>query len=175
MEKNTLIIPIVVILIFLALILFGISRLLSKRTGIPNGRIIYSDPGVWKKTHKPLYDASIGLTGKPDYLIKKGDRIIPAEVKSSWAPRSPYDSHILQLAAYCMLVNSTYGQRPPYGLLCYKNRTFKVNFTSDLEERLLEIIDVVRMQKNKEDTPRSHNHPNRCARCGYRNSCDQRI
>lgn len=175
METNTQLLPIVVILIFLALILFGISRLLAKRTGIPDGRIIYSDPSMWKKAQKPLYDASIGLTGKPDYLIKKGDRIIPAEVKSSWAPRSPYDSHILQLAAYCVLVKSTYGQRPSYGLLRYKNRTFKVKFTSDLEERLLQIIDIIRMQKNKKDTPRSHNHPNRCARCGYRNSCDQRL
>jgi len=175
METNTLLIPIVVILISLALILFGISRLLAKRMGIPDGRIIYSDPGIWKKSQKPLYDAGIGLTGRPDYLIKKGDQIIPAEVKSSWAPRSPYDSHILQLAAYCVLVNSTYGQRPPYGLLRYKNRTFKVRFTFELEERLFEIIDIIRMQKNKEDAPRSHNQPNRCARCGYRNSCDQRL
>jgi len=175
MEINTLLILIDGILIFLALVLFEISRLLSKRTGIPDGRIIYSDPGVWNKTLKPLYDAGIGLTGRPDYLIKKGDQIIPAEVKSSWAPRSPYDSHILQLAAYCVLVKSTYGERPPYGLLCYKNRTFKVKFTSDLEERVLETIDIIRMQKNKEYIPRSHNQPNRCARCGYRNSCDQRL
>ena len=175
METNTLLIPTVVILISLALILFGISRLLSKRTGIPDGRIIYSDPGAWEKAQKPLYDASIGLTGRPDYLIKKGNQIIPAEVKSSWAPRSPYDSHILQLAAYCVLVESTYGQRPPYGLLRYKNRTFKIKFTSDLEERVLEKINVIRKQKNKEDAPRSHNQLNRCARCGYRNICDQRL
>ena len=175
MEKSSLLISFVGILIFLALILFGISRLLAKRTGIPGGRIIYSDPGVWKKTLKPLYDAGIGLTGRPDYLIKKGDRIIPAEVKSSWAPRSPYDSHILQLAAYCVLVESTYGRRPPYGLLRYKNRTFKIKFTSDLEERVLEKIDIIRKQKNKEDAPRSHNQLNRCARCGYRNICDQRL
>jgi len=175
METNPLLFSFVGILIFLALILFGISRLLEKRTGIPDGRIIYSDPGVWKKTRKPLYDAGIGLTGRPDYLIKKGDQIIPVEVKSSYAPRSPYDSHILQLAAYCVLVKSTYRQRPPHGLLRYKNRTFKIKFTSDLEERVLEKIDVIRKQKNKEDAPRSHNQLNRCARCGYRNICDQRL
>ena len=144
MEINSLFILILTILVFLALVLFGISRLLAKRTGIPDGRIIYSDPGVWKKTQKPLYDAGIGLTGKPDYLIKMGSQIIPAEVKSAWAPHSPYDSHILQLAAYCVLVESTYGQRPLYGLLRYKNRTFKIKFTSDLEERVLEKIGVIR-------------------------------
>jgi CRISPR-associated exonuclease Cas4 len=175
METNTLIILILGILISLALILFRISRKLALKTGIPDGRIIYSDPGVWKKTLKPLYDTGIGLTGRPDYLIKKKDQIIPAEVKSTWAPRAPYDSHILQLAAYCMLVQSTYGHRPPYGLLRYKNRTFKVKFTSSLEEKLLDTIDIIRTQKNKDDPTRSHNHPNRCARCGYRNSCDQRL
>ena len=175
MEINALLVSIAAALVFLALILFGISHLLSKKTGIPDGRIIYSDPGVWNKTLKPLYDAGIGLTGRPDYLIKKNRQIIPAEVKSSWAPRSPYDSHILQLAAYCVLVESTYRQRPPYGLLRYKNRTFKVKFTSELENKVLEIISTIRMQKNKEDAPRSHNHPNRCARCGYRNICDQRL
>ena len=175
METKTLILIILGVLVTLALILFTISRRLALKTGIPDGRIIYSDPGVWKKTQKPLYDSNIGLTGRPDYLIKKSDRIIPAEVKSSWAPRTPYDSHILQLAAYCMLVQTTYGQRPPYGVLRYKNRTFKVQFTSDLEERLLEVIGIIRTQKSKDDTARSHDQPNRCARCGFRNSCDQRL
>ena len=88
MEINALLVSIAAALVFLALILFGISHLLSKKAGIPDGRIIYSDPGVWNKTLKPLYDAGIGLTGRPDYLIKKNRQIIPAEVKSSWAPRS---------------------------------------------------------------------------------------
>ena len=175
METKTLLFIILGVLVTLALILFTISRRLALKSGIPDGRIIYSDPGVWKKVLKPLYDAGIGLTGRPDYLIKISDRIIPAEVKSTWAPRTPYDSHILQLAAYCMLVQTTYGQRPPYGVLRYKNRTFKVEFTSDLEERLLEVIGVIRTQKSKDDSVRSHDQPNRCARCGYRNSCDQRL
>lgn len=161
--------------IFLALILFLISRLLSIKTGIPDGRIIYSDPGVWKKNLKPLYDTDIGLTGKPDYLVKKGDLIIPAEIKSSHAPRNPYDSHILQLAAYCVLVESTYGKRPPYGLLRYRNRTFKIMYTIELEEKVLEMIKTIRRCKQKVDISRSHNQKSRCARCSYRNTCDQRL
>ena len=143
-------------LIFLALILFTVSGLLLKHTGIPGGRIIYADPGVWKRNNKPLYNADIGLTGKPDYLINIDNCIIPAEVKSSYAPRSPYDSHILQLAAYCVLVETTYGKRPPYGLLRYRNRTFKIKFTADLKEEVLDIINLIRLYKNREDVSRSH-------------------
>ena len=175
MRTNALVFIILGILLFIALLIFWISRRLSLRTGIPDGRIIFSDHGVWSKTLKPLYDSAIGLTGKPDYLIRRNGLIVPAEVKSTWAPRSPYDSHILQLAAYCMLVDSTYGQRPPYGLLRYRNRTFKVEYTSDLESRLLEVIGIIRRQKNKEESPRSHDNPHRCAKCGFRNSCDQRL
>ena len=158
-----------------AFFLFLAARLLQRKTGIPEGHIIYSDPGVWKKTQKPLYDSTIGLTGKPDYLIKHGNQIIPAEVKSSWAPRSPYDSHLLQLAAYCMLVECTYQQRPPYGILRYRNRTFKIQYTEELEQRVLGLIENIRTQKNQEDVQRSHNQKSRCSGCGYRNSCDQRL
>ena len=162
-------------LLGLALVLFILSQLLARKSGIPEGRIIASDHDDWRKPSKPLYDASIGLTGKPDYLIKKDGLLIPAEVKSSYAPRTPYDSHIMQLAAYCVLVDRTYGERPPYGLLRYRNRTFKIPFTPELETEVLDVVSKIRLCKTRDDIPRSHDHPGRCARCGYRNSCGQRL
>lgn len=162
-------------LLLLALIFFVASRILAQRSGIPPGRIIYTDHGQWRKTVKPLYDAELGLTGKPDYLIQKDGWLIPAEVKSSYAPRSPFDSHIMQLAAYCILVDRNYGERPPYGLLRYRNRTFKIPFTPELEQELLGLIRTIRLCKDRDDLPRSHDHQARCARCGYRNTCDQRL
>jgi len=162
-------------LLLIAAFLFVISRLLARRSGIPAGRIIYSDHGHWQKTSKPLYDASAGLTGKPDYLIQKEGKLIPAEVKSSYAPRSPYDSHIMQLAAYCMLVEREFGERPPFGLLRYRNRTFEIPYTRQLEARLLDLISTIRRAKELEDIPRSHHSKARCARCGFRNTCDQRL
>ena len=66
--------------------------------------MIYTDTRGWSAVEKPLYDPVIGLTGRPDYLVKKGKDIIPVEVKTSRTPEAPYDSHIFQLAAYCLLV-----------------------------------------------------------------------
>lgn len=142
---------------------------------MPEGRIIYADSGRWGKPAKPLYDAGLGLTGKPDYLIRKHHRIIPVEVKSSWAPTAPYDSHKLQLAAYCLLVQSYYGVRPPYGLLRYRNRTFRVNFSTELEEQVLDVLDEIRLQKEQEEVCRSHHQKKRCACCGFRYTCDQKL
>ena len=101
--------------------------------------------------------------------------IIPAEVKSGYAPRNPYDSHVMQLAAYCLLVESTYGDRPPYAILRYRNRTFKLPFTPELEEEVCDLITEIRRCKTREDVPRSHKNPARCASCGYRQVCDQRL
>ena len=162
-------------LILLAILFFWISARLKTRTGLPEGDIIYADHGKWGKPEKPMYDSRLGLTGKPDYLIRRRGTIIPVEVKSSYAPRVPYDSHQLQLAAYCLLVQSYYGKRPSYGLLRYRNRTFKVNYTNALENQVLDILDEIRQQKEQEEVWRSHNHKRRCARCGYRHVCDQRM
>ena len=145
------------------------------RMGLPAGQIIYADAENWNKPHQPLYDSSLGLTGKPDYLIRKKNITIPVEVKSTWAPDSPYDSHIMQLAAYCFLVEQTTGVRPSYGLLRYRNRTFKIRYSEQLETELIEIIHKIRQEKNSTGANRSHDHPRRCDRCGFRKICDQRI
>jgi CRISPR-associated exonuclease Cas4 len=164
-----------VIVLLAAVLLFFISLVINRRTGVPEGRIVYADPGLWGKTEKPMYDSELGLTGKPDYLVKKNNQVIPVEVKSMWAPQTPYDSHRLQLGAYCILVDRSMNVRPPYGLLRYRNRTFRINFTDDFETEVIDILEDIRSHKDMEEVCRSHDHPNRCARCGYRNRCDQRL
>lgn len=168
-----LLIPFSALLLALALLL--ISRAIKRSSGMPEGKIVYADPGLWGKPEKPFYDSLLGLTGKPDYLIRRSQTIIPVEVKSMWAPREPYDSHVLQLGAYCLLADRHFGQRPDYGLLRYRNRTFKIPFTSALEEEVLETIQTIRGYKELDEVCRSHDQPNRCARCGFRERCDQRL
>ena len=118
------------------LALFWVSGRLRRRAGIPAGRIIYSDTRAWRECPKPLYAASVNLTGKPDYLVQRMNYVLPVEVKSGAAPPEPYRSHVLQLAAYCLLVENEYGRRPPYGLIHYADRTFAVNYTPELEDAL---------------------------------------
>lgn len=158
-----------------AVLLMITSLIIRRRTGVPEGKIVYADPGLWGKAEKPLYDSALGLTGKPDYLVKKNDHFIPVEIKSIWAPPLPYASHRLQLGAYCLLVERALGQRPPYGLLRYRNRTFKIPFTDSFEEEVIEVLEDIRSHKDMDEVCRSHDHPNRCARCGFRDLCDQRL
>jgi len=162
-------------LIFFAFIFFWQSGRQRKAAGLPGGRIIYTDTRGWGKLEKPLFHAGLGLTGKPDYLIQQNGQIIPVEVKSGKTPDAPYDSHIYQLASYCLLVEKTYGKRPPYGIIHYEGRDFAVDYTRELENSLLELLAKMNRDEAKKEIHRSHEQASRCKRCGFREVCDQKV
>jgi CRISPR-associated exonuclease Cas4 len=163
------------ILSTIAVFLFWQSARQRQDAGLPAGRVIYADTSLWGPVKEPLYDPVLGLTGKPDYLVEYRDSIVPVEVKSTRISHSPYDSHIYQLAAYCILVEQSYGKRPPYGILHYPNRTYAVDFSHELEDAVLDLIDEIRMKSRKRKIDRSHHEVSRCSRCGYRKNCDQAL
>lgn len=77
-------------LLCIALLLFGLAYRQQKSAGLPGGKVVYSDTRDWGSVDKPFYDPMLGLTGKPDYVIKKGNQLIPVEVKSSQITGSPF-------------------------------------------------------------------------------------
>lgn len=164
-----------VILLVLALLFLWNAARQRRASGLPEGRVIYSDTGGWGRVEKPLYDPVTGLTGKPDYLVEQNGRWIPVEVKSGYAPSAPREGHVFQLAAYCLLVEHSTGKRPPYGILRYRNRTYAIDYTPTLEADLRELLGEMRLEERRGESARSHDEPARCARCGFRGVCDQRL
>ena len=162
-------------LFLIALIFFWQSGKQRREAGLPGGRVIYSDTGNWREVERPLYYQPLKLTGKPDYLVQQNGIVIPVEVKSGRAPDSPYDSHIFQLASYCLLVEKTYGKRPPYGIIHYSDRNFAIDYTPELEFALMDLLADMRRDEIKDDVERSHEQAARCVRCGFRNICDQNL
>jgi CRISPR-associated exonuclease Cas4 len=162
-------------LLILAILFFWQSNRQRKAAGLPSGNVIYTDTRSWGKVEKPLFYQPLGLTGKPDYLIQQNGQIIPVEVKSGRAPDAPYDSHIFQLASYCLLVDKTYGKRPPYGIIHYNDRNFAIDYTQELESKLLDILAEMKRDGRKSEVLRSHDQASRCARCGFRKICNQSL
>lgn len=167
-----------IILFILAMGLLWISNRQHQWAGLPGGRLIYSDTQHWKKVEKPLFSPNLGLTGKPDYLVEQNGQVIPVEVKTTSPTRGPYDAHIFQLAAYCMLVAQEYGKRPPHGILHYmsggqRGLTYEIEFTKELEQAVLNLLQQMQTISFRKGPDRSHHQPSRCAKCGYRNTCDQ--
>jgi len=81
----------------------------------------------------------------------------------------------MQLAAYCVLVEETSGEAPPYGLLRYAERTFRLDYTERTREALLAILDEMREGLAEHDCDRSHDDARRCAGCGFFEQCEQAI
>lgn len=170
---------------FLFLLLLAILLLLSalwltrqsdrsrRRSGLPQGRLVYADTGRWSAVARPYFSQRFRLTGKPDYLVETDAGLVPVEVKRTAAPRegNAYDSHIMQLAAYCLLIEEAHGQPPPHGLIHYANATIQIDYTPDLRVALLDLLDEMRDRRGRRDVPRSHDEPARCQGCGVRHAC----
>ncbi len=172
---NTFLVVAAFLVAVVAILLLRRSAKDQRTTGLPAGRVIYTDTKSWGKVEAPLYDSLLRLTGKPDYLVAQNDSLIPVEVKSSPAPLQPYENHIFQLAAYCLLVERSMGKRPPYGILRYRDRSFSIDYTQQLESDFLDLLVRMRTQERRARADRSHEVPGRCARCGYRQVCDQKL
>lgn len=162
-----------VILIAAAFFVYLLSINLKKSSGLPEGRVVFSDSHKRDQTGGILFDKSIGLAGNPDYIVKKGKEIIPVEVKSNTIKFDPYDSHIFQLMAYCRLLHVHHNIRPSYGLLQYSNRSFKIEYTQEMEERLLDLVETIRAQRIEQH--RSHQTKARCIGCIYAGICDEKL
>jgi CRISPR-associated exonuclease Cas4 len=160
------------LLVFLGLMLFVLG--MWQRARLPHGRIIYIDARQLKHAPNTLYDPGLGLAGRPDYIIKGRRSSIPVELKSSAAPSQPYEGHILQLAAYCYLVESTSGHRPSHGVIRYRDASFRVDYNRALRHSLVKILAKMR-NIGKTAPRRSHQLHVRCQACGYRTHCDQAL
>lgn len=147
-----------------------------EQTGLPSGgEIIYQDTAapqrVEHEVSKPLFSRQFMLAGKPDYLVEENGEIVPVEIKSGNAPTRPYESHVMQLAAYCLLVTEVYGQRPSHGIIRYQDRHFTIAYDEVLEQSLYAVIDAMRSDALLTNVPRNHAHPGKCKACSVRDYC----
>lgn len=178
------------LLVFAALAAWRAARRESERSGLPKGSVIYSDTnkpvgrlaptelgreGI--RQEKPLRSEALGLVGRPDYLIETGGGIVPVEAKSAAAPPGgrPRDSHVAQLAAYCLLVEDVLGAHVPYGLIKYRDRDARVEYTPELRESALALIEEMNEAARADEVHRSHEDPRRCAGCSLRDVCTESL
>lgn len=165
------------LLILLGWLSFRRSTHLHLTSGLPAGRLIYADTAEagWQPAPQPLFSAAYQLAGKPDYLVETAQGAIPVEVKSSPAPPVPYLGHLLQLAAYCLLVEETTGVAPPHGLLKYADALYEVDFTPELRQELLETMAGIRQDRLAETVHRSHDQAGKCLACGFFEVCEEAL
>jgi CRISPR-associated exonuclease Cas4 len=116
-----------------------------------------------------------GLRGRPDYVTLQGEEHIPVELKTGRTPRGPLFSHILQVYAYCLLVEEEYGRAPSHGVIRYPGASFDMEYNDDARRLVLQKLDEMRKALAKGEAHRNHNRPGKCTGCSRRAVCPERL
>ncbi len=145
------------------------ARALSlRRREAALGRLVAVDAG------DPLFLRSerYRLRGRPDAVREQPDgRWVPVELKSRPVPRGgPTRSHMVQVWAYCLLVEETTGRSPPVGVLRYSDGEFRIRWDDRARSDLL----AIRRELDRPYDGRASPSPSRCARCPWAPACDVR-
>lgn len=138
--------------------------------GILEGDIVYSD---LTQNEKIFFSKKFPLTGKPDYIIKtKHGIFIPVEVKTGWHTK-PLQNHVMQLIAYCQLVEETMGNSVPFGVLyyCDTGLQFRIPFDESSRHELVRTIQHMCKSLTTSEVTINHKDPSRCSHCSVRTCC----
>lgn len=141
-----------------------------KEYGIPQGKVIYTD---LDRPAKPFFSKRLMIAGKPDYIVKdkRLKTLIPVEVKSR-AAKKPHWGHVLQLAAYCLLIEEAYSVKVPYGLLVYADgKQHRVKFDDGLRSEVLSVAEEMRRCLKVGGVIKGTKFEGRCLSCSVRSNC----
>jgi len=171
------------LLLVLALMLFWWGNRQKGISGIPRGKIVSIDLHDSLRPQQPLFSMRYLLTGRPDYLLQRGREWIPVEVKTVNEFHQPFEGHILQLFAYCLLVEEEFGVQPRFGYLQYRSRlphdqrtyTYRIEFNDQMKTKVVKLLNQMRQVEHSGEANRSHDETARCRGCGYAAICDQRL
>ncbi len=163
------------LLLVLALVIIALAVWLRRSTGVPWAPLRYVDTDRWQQPERPLFSQRYGLTGKPDYVVQTSKGLIPIEVKPTRTASAPYDGDVAQLLAYCLLIEESTAHAPSYGLLRYRDHTFRVPYTPARRTELIQLLAAMRTDEHAHNVARSHQQAGRCRSCGFFTVCDDRL
>ena len=165
----------IVIIFLIAVLTWALANAHNVQSGIPGGRIVLQDTDRRRPLARPLTSRRYSLIGRPDYLVETADALIPVEVKSRPCPSTgPRAADVMQLMAYCVLVEDKFETRPPHGIIAYADRHEVVPYTPHQREAVLNIVTAIAGAEGCAPH-RNHRQQARCDRCGYRAVCDEAL
>lgn len=133
------------------------------------GQVLYTDADG---AAKAFVSHRHGLVGKPDYIVEEDGALVPIEKKTrDCSNGKPFKGELLQLAAYCLILEDRSGKKVQLGRLQYNDRTIDVPFDSALRDSLMQVLGEIRACGESEDVARSHDSITKCAACEFSTSC----
>jgi CRISPR-associated exonuclease Cas4 len=149
----------------IGLVLMAGGRGIRSRRGLGGGRTVSLD-------RVTLTSRRLGLTGRPDRLIRTGGTIIIEEWKSS---RSLRPWHRAQMGVYFVLVEEKLRIRPSHGFVtCGDGTRHRIENTEELRAWVLGVADQIRAARARVRAEIPVNpKPGQCRPCGMRSHCGQ--
>ena len=154
------------------------ARTRARRAAIKatEGTVAYVGEGKTIDEDPALFSHRLGLVGAPDSVVERDSTFIPVELKTGRAPKGPFFSHVLQVIAYCALVEEKYGKAPPFGIVKYgQTAEFEVEYGEEQKRLLESMLGKMRDALETEDVHRNHDRPGKCANCSRREGCPERL
>lgn len=148
-------------------------RLIEERhraLGLPPGELVYENvDGLGE----PLSSSAYPLVGRPDYVVQLHDgRPVPIELKLNMQnTQAPANDHMLQVAAYCLILEDYFEQAPAYGLLRYGDREFTVEYTPALRKKVIRLLTEMEQCSEQQPPSLQRQRPSKCRACPFQPIC----
>jgi len=180
LENFLLPVGLIILLVALALLLMAINERLEQRRrlvttyhqdlGLPPGELVYEDAhGQGEILSSDQYP----LMGKPDYIVKQDDGcLVPIELKLSvHNVDKPYSNHIVQIAAYCLILEDYSEVLPTHGILRYADRDFTIEYTPALRRKVIRLLNEMQQWNEQVPPPITRQKATKCRACAFQPVC----
>ena len=154
-----------VLALLLGLVLMFLGWAMRQRRGLGGGKTVSLDRVTFTSQR-------LGLTGRPDRLIKADGSIIVEEWKSARTLR-PW--HRAQMGCYFLLIEEELRIRPSHGfIVCGDGTRHRIENSDELRAWVLDLAGQIRAARAAVTQPIPVNPvPGQCRPCGMRGHCGQ--
>ncbi len=179
-EARDVPLEILLLLLLLGLIIFmwdffeRRSRSLKKGSGIAEKTVVVSVRGSTDLPQREFYSATLGLSSKPDAIIKEEGFIIPVDIKPM--AKKVRDRHVVAMLVHLKLIEEIEGIRPPYGVIIMgkEKRSVRIKNTEDKQRWVDSLLDEMRsIMDGVPAVPAPA--PFKCKNCDVREICTFRV
>src|SRR6185312_3238517 len=122
---------------------------------------------------EPLVSSEYLLSGKPDYVVQLQDgRPVPIELKPMVQNvAAPYSHHIIQLMAYCLILEDYFEVAPTHGLLRYADREFTIEYTPALRKKVIRLLTEMARYTQHQSPSLKRQRVGKCRACVFQPIC----
>jgi CRISPR-associated exonuclease Cas4 len=133
-----------------------------KSYGLAEGERLF---GQWIKSN------NLGLTGKPDLVIRTAAEIYPVDFK--YTRGRPRRNHLYQLGGYALILEEQFDKPVKSGFIYLIPQKDVVVFllTGELKQNCLKMVEEIRGMIRNENFPPAPSKRAKCTDCEYQNYC----